>query len=152
MGRFFRGMSEYNSADAYFDDWSHRPALVRDMDSRAGGLDADAIRKKCLDEATGKVDEDKYRQEIINGLKGNWREQRQNFEEYQNSLVKTWHHADETVKTVQTFDELGHAHRQYGLTERNMGFHQHNFVTTNTKKGNKPIREPNPRHRTVDEE
>ena len=30
--------------------------------------------------------DDLFRQEIINGLKGNWREQRQNFEEYQNSL------------------------------------------------------------------
>lgn len=63
--------------------------------------------------------------------------------------VKTWHHPDGTIKTVQTYDEFGHAHRQYGLTERNYGPHQHNFAPRSTRNSNAPKR--NKQHCPIDE-
>jgi len=65
--------------------------------------------------------------------------------------IKTWLHPDGKIKTVQTYNRFGHAHRQYGFSERNQPFHQHNFIPRNTRRGNAPVRERTPRHRPVDE-
>lgn len=63
--------------------------------------------------------------------------------------IKTWHHPDGTIKTVQTYDELGHAHRQYGLRERNHPPHQHDYRPRITRNGNAPYRDPP--HKPIDE-
>jgi RHS repeat-associated protein len=56
--------------------------------------------------------------------------------------VKTWHHPDGRLKTVQTYDEIGHAHRQYGLTERNHLPHEHHFKMMGTQPQRIPDRHP----------